>query len=55
MSRVTQPKPIDADRAFEQLRKEHRLTLQAGDLEALQRVQEKLDELLVRKRNPRFA
>ena len=35
----------DAERIFEELKKEHLRALKAQDVEALQRVQKKLDEL----------
>ena len=44
---MTQP---DANRAFKQLKEEHRLALKTGDLEALQKIQAKLDELSLRRR-----
>ena len=38
------------ERAFEELKEEHMRALKAGDVEALQSVQEKLDKLTPRER-----
>jgi hypothetical protein len=43
----------DPQRAYEQLKKEHLRALKACDVEALQRVQEKLDKLAGRERERR--
>jgi hypothetical protein len=40
----------EQERAFEELKEEHMRALKAGDVEALQRVQEKLDKLTARER-----
>jgi hypothetical protein len=40
----------DGERMFEQLKEEHLRALKQGDVEALQRVQEKLDKLTGRER-----
>ena len=40
----------DAQRVFEELKEEHMRALKADDIEALQRVQEKLDALTGRER-----
>lgn len=42
---MTQPKPVHAGSVFEKLKEEHRRALEAQDVEALQRVQKKLDKL----------
>lgn len=40
--------PVHTDRAFEELKAEHLRALKAQDVEALQRVQAKLEELMAR-------
>ena len=42
---MTECSAADTDRIFEELKAEHRRGLEAGDMEGLQRVQEKLAEL----------
>jgi hypothetical protein len=42
---MTERSAADTDRIFEELKAEHRRALEAGDMEGLQRVQEKLAEL----------
>ena len=41
----------DPESVFEELKEEHLRALKAGDVEALQRVQKKLDELTGRERD----
>jgi len=38
--------PADVECTYEELKQEHRRALAAGDVEAVQRVQAKLDELM---------
>ena len=42
---MTEHQAPDADRIFEELKQEHRRALVSGDIDALERVQIKLDEL----------
>ena len=43
---MAEHEPPDIDRIFEELKKEHRRALVSGDIDALERVQAKLDELM---------
>jgi hypothetical protein len=45
---MAEAKPVNTDRAFEELKGEHIRALKDQDIEALQRVQAKLDELMAR-------
>ena len=45
---MTDQKPVHTHPTFDELKAEHRRALKAQDLEALHRVQAKLDELIAR-------
>lgn len=45
---MTDQKPVHTNRRFDELKAEHRRALEAQDVEALHRVQAKLDELMAR-------